>query len=90
MSTTAYQEIANIQGLQVVRGNSPPVPGQCPFEQFCEAIQQSNLPLSESETFMLAKLFSRSSSNLLNDTGDVDAQQLEYIRKGGILSMRLT
>ncbi len=89
MPTSAYLEIAHMQGHEIPEGRPPPLPGAVSFEHFCEAIQQSNIPLSESETFMLAKLVSRSSSNLLNDTGDVDASQLESIRKGSVLSMRL-
>jgi hypothetical protein len=82
MLPTAYRQISNILGPSV---NMSAVP----FETFCEAVQLSNIPLSESETFMLAKLFSRTSPSVLNDTGTVDADLLENVRRGILLSMRL-
>jgi hypothetical protein len=80
MLPSAYHEISSMSGTNL---------SAVPFEKFCEAIQLSNIPLSESETFLLAKLFSRSSSNLLNDTGNVDATLLDSVKKGTLLSMRL-
>ncbi len=60
------------------------------LEKFCVSLQQSDLPLSEAERFVLAKLFSRGSDTLFSDAGVIDANLLLKVKKGEFLSMRLT
>lgn len=59
------------------------------LKRFCDVVQQSDLPLSEAENFVLAKILSRESSSLIRDNGMIDVNALDRIRRGEFLSARI-
>lgn len=79
---------------ELVRAAGPTTASQsalvsCSVDMFCDCIHRCDIPLSETQSFALAKLFTRSSSGVLNDAARVDLRNFNRIRRGEFLSLRL-